>query len=29
VAVGSVLMILHVIAVQLTGEQPHTPDEGL
>lgn len=29
VAVGSILMILHVIAVQLTGERPHTPDEGL
>jgi TRAP-type C4-dicarboxylate transport system permease small subunit len=30
VAVGSILMILHVTAVQLTGEQePHTPGEGL
>ena len=29
VAAGSVLMILHIIAAQLTGEQPHTPDEGL
>lgn len=30
VAVGSILMILHVIAVQLTGEQePHIPGEGL
>lgn len=29
VAVGSALMILHVIAAQITGGQPAIPDEGL
>lgn len=29
VVVGSVLMILHVIAAQLAGDQPMVPDEGL
>jgi TRAP-type C4-dicarboxylate transport system permease small subunit len=29
VAVGGVLMILHVIAAQITGDQPSRPDEGL
>lgn len=29
VAVGSVLMILHIIAAQLTGDPPPTPDVGL
>ncbi len=29
VAVGSALMILHIIAVQICGEPPPAPDEGL
>jgi TRAP-type C4-dicarboxylate transport system permease small subunit len=29
VTVGSALMILHVVAAQLTGDQPPIPDEGL
>jgi TRAP-type C4-dicarboxylate transport system permease small subunit len=29
VVVGSALMILHVVAAQITGDQPTIPDEGL